>query len=354
MPVNKRIVGLDYLRVSLAILIFLFHSHIHLKCDYGILNGFIDMGAIAMTGFFLLSGYALNITNKELEECKDIYKFYVKRLIHILPLYYVWGGLNVLIHIILEGKTAAVEELVLLPVEVFGIQSVFSTLFSFSHNSGSWFISCILMCYFVYPLILKLTKSLSDNARMNIIITLVIILLWSPIVRRYFHIQNIYSNPYFRILIFTIGVLISQMNVDQTDNKLILIFRKPIICILTILCLILGTSIAYYIGIPHDNMLYNWIALPSFMSLLVSLGHINFKESKALQYLSNLSFSIFLSQLSFVWAFVESLLSHIDLDYNFAKIIVSAIVCFCISNFFYFCIESPSTKYLKDKFLYKR
>ena len=42
---NQRVVWLDYLRVSLAILIFLFHSHIHvLKCDYGIMNGFIDMG----------------------------------------------------------------------------------------------------------------------------------------------------------------------------------------------------------------------------------------------------------------------------------------------------------------------
>ena len=33
-----------------------------LKCDYGLLNGFIHMGAIAMTGFFLLSGYAITLS----------------------------------------------------------------------------------------------------------------------------------------------------------------------------------------------------------------------------------------------------------------------------------------------------
>lgn len=49
---GERVVGLDLLRISLAILIFLFHSRIHvLKCDYGFLNSFIDMGAIVMTVF---------------------------------------------------------------------------------------------------------------------------------------------------------------------------------------------------------------------------------------------------------------------------------------------------------------
>ena len=57
---SHRAIGLDLMRISLALLIFAFHSRIHvLQCNYGLLNGFIDMGAIAMTGFFLLSGYAL-------------------------------------------------------------------------------------------------------------------------------------------------------------------------------------------------------------------------------------------------------------------------------------------------------
>ena len=44
-PVNQRVIGLDLIRISLAVLIFMFHSHIHvLKCDYGFLNGFIRMG----------------------------------------------------------------------------------------------------------------------------------------------------------------------------------------------------------------------------------------------------------------------------------------------------------------------
>lgn len=53
---KNRVVGLDLLRIALALLIFLFHSHIYiLKCDYGIFNEFINMGAIAMTGFSLFN-----------------------------------------------------------------------------------------------------------------------------------------------------------------------------------------------------------------------------------------------------------------------------------------------------------
>lgn len=100
----QRVIGLDYLRVSLAILIFLFHSHIHvLHCDYGFLNGFIDMGAIAMTGFFLLFGYTINLTNRKVENVGEIKKFYLKRLISILPLYYAWALVNIGQNILIDG-----------------------------------------------------------------------------------------------------------------------------------------------------------------------------------------------------------------------------------------------------------
>jgi len=350
---NQRVIGLDYLRISLALLIFLFHSHVHvLHCDYGFLNGFVDMGAIAMTGFFLLSGYTLNLTNRKVENVGDIKKFYLKRLISILPLYYAWALVNIGQNILFDGMNAVVEELVLFPIEALGIQSVYATLFPFSHNGGSWFISCILICYFVYPLIQTLTKSLTDRARLRLILILGAILLWSPFVQHYFDLQTIYSNPFFRVCEFSIGILVSQMNVQtQTENKLILLLRKPLVCVLSFICLVAGVSIGYYIGIAHDYMLYSWVALPCFISLLVSLGYLNFKSSRVLQYLSNISFSIFLSQLIVVWYGVKFILGTIGCESNMAKIILSAVVCLGIANFFHYCIEKPSTKYLKAKFL---
>lgn len=309
------------------------------------------MGAIAMTGFFLLSGYTLNLTYKGMNDSRDIRKFYIKRLISILPLYYAYGTINVIINIALKGTGAAIEELILFPIEVLGIQSVFATLFPFSHNGGSWFISCILICYFLFPLLQTLTKSLSDKSRMIVILILGVILLWSPFVQHYFELQNIYSNPFFRGLEFCIGILISQMNIRlQTDNKLILFLRRPWMCAMSVICLVMGVSVAYYIGFPHDFMLYNWVALPCFISLLVSLGYLKFKGFKVVQYLSNLSFSIFLSQLIVVWYGVKYVLEYADCSNNIAKILLPAFVCFVLANFFHYCIEKPSSRYLKAKY----
>ena len=109
----------------------------------------------------------------------DIKKFYLKRLISILPLYYAWALVNIGQNILIDGSDAVVEELILFPIEALGIQSVYATLFPFSHNGGSWFISCILICYFVYPLIQVLTKSLTDRARLRLILILGAILLFT-------------------------------------------------------------------------------------------------------------------------------------------------------------------------------
>lgn len=353
---NQRVIGLDILRVSLALLIFMFHSNVHvLKCEYGIFNGFVRMGAIAMTGFFLLSGYAINLSSgrKDMSDIKEIKRFYIKRLISILPLYYAWALIVAGFNIAVKGIFGAMEEVILFPIETLGIQSVFATLFPFSHNGGSWFISCILICYFIFPFLQILTKDLSNRSRMLSIIVLGAVLLYSPFVQHYFHLQQIYSNPFFRMLEFAIGILVCQMNTNpQTENKFVMLMRKPVISVLTIVVLIVGVSIAYYLGIPTDFMLYSWIALPCFISLLISLGYFKFEKfqgSKAIQYLSALSFSIFLSQIIAVWSIVKFAMECMGCDSNRVKICISATICFCIANFFHFCIEKPSAKYLKAK-----
>lgn len=356
---RNRVVGLDLLRISLAFLIFMFHSHIHiLHCDYGIFNGFVRMGAIAMTGFFMLSGYALTLSTgkQNMADIKDVKNFYLKRLIAIIPLYYTYALINVAINIATNGGgNVAKEELLLFPIEALGLQTIFASLFNYSHNGGSWFISCILICYFIFPLIKNLTKDISDNTRIKIIVVLSVILLWGPIVQHHFHTCSIYENPFFRLFEFTIGILVCQVNMSQEINILIVkILRSYIACFLTILVLIFGVSIAFRIGVPADFMLYNWIALPCFISLLFSLGYIKLsglQGSKIVQYLSAISYSLFLSQLLIVWKIVKDAMDTIGLNSNIANILLSATICFTIANILHYFIEKPSSRYLKTKFL---
>lgn len=352
-----RAIGLDLMRISMALLIFMFHSRIHvLHCSYGILNSFVDMGAIAMTGFFLLSGYVINLSygKKDMSSSDEIKRFYLKRLISIIPLYFVWASLLVVANVVINGKSGAIEEIVLFPVEFLGIQSVFSSLFSFSHNGGSWFISCILICYLVFPLLQIITKKITDKTRLVLILVFSAILLWSPFVQHYFHLQTIYSNPFFRALEFSIGILVSQLNTTDSPCKLILFLRKPFVCVVSFICLIVGVTVARMNNIPADYMLYSWVALPCFVSLMVSLGSYSFRKlqnSKAIKYLSELSFCIFLGQIIYVWYVVKNALQYVGCEANIVKILVSFMIVFCIANALHYLVEVPSSKYLKQRFI---
>ena len=180
------------------------------------------------------------------------------------------------------------------------------------------------------------------------------LLLWSIFVDHYFNLGGIYSNPFIRMLEFMIGVLVFQLNGKDENNMIVYWLRKPIVCVLTIFLLIAGVIFAYNIGIPHDYMLYSWMALPCFISLLFSLGTMKFEtiqNSKVVRYLSSLSFSLFLSQLYIVWVLVQRVFGYFKIDSNLANICLSAVVCFSIANILHYCIERPCTKYLKTKML---
>jgi len=43
---SKRLVGLDYIRVFSVLVICAFHTSIHLHCNYGIVQDFIQNGAV--------------------------------------------------------------------------------------------------------------------------------------------------------------------------------------------------------------------------------------------------------------------------------------------------------------------
>lgn len=108
--------------------------------------------------------------------------------------------------------------------------------------------------------------------------------------------------------------------------------------------LIIGVSYARQMNVPNDYMLYSWVALPCFVSLMVSLGYYNFRklqESKIIKYLSEVSFCIFLGQILYVWYAVKYALGYVGCESNIAKIVVSFAVVFTIANVLHYFVEIP-------------
>ena len=243
------------------------------------------------------------------------------------------------------------DNLVLLPIEILGLQSFFSSLFSVSHNGGTWFISCLIMCYFLYPFIQLLINKIKKKRMILVFVILIFILLYSPIIVWYFKLNSIYSNPLFRFVEFCIGIVLYSFKEDidkfkynkMLSNKIIVLFELPFFIILV--------SIAVRLKIGIGNfMLYNYIALPLFILMIISFSRANFKYiSNIFEYFSKISYMFFLSQL-FIFDLTKNILVFIKKDTNLLRICISLFLCLLLSfvlHKFEVIIISKSKKVLK-------
>lgn len=329
----------------------MFHSNLHFHCNYWILNSFVNMGAIAMTAFFILSGYCIEMTNTSFNigDIESLKRFYFKRAISILPLYFF-------IHIVrmfVWNSETIFDRILMFPVQTLCIQSQFSTLFSHAHNGGSWFISCLIACYFVYPLLHVIFKACSNKIRMILLFVFAFILLWSPLVQIKLGANTLYDNPFFRCVEFSVGILLFTINKQYCYLNYSKLMGWPIIIGATI-ALIAGISFASRLSLPHDYMLYNWIALPCFIILILCLGTkkiSRWQDNKFIRYLSSISFTFFLAQMLALWPTSASIVEIIGYDNNIVRITVSFLLCTIISIALHEFIEVKSLNYLKNKYL---
>ena len=352
-----RLISLDIMRIALAFLIYLFHSHMHFNCDYYFFNDFVSLGAISMTGFFMLSGYCLHLSNfsKDLTKLPEIKIFYLNRFFTILPAYY-FIALTYTIYGTAEGLVTVKENVLLFLFETLCLQSTITSLFSYSHNSGTWFISCIMIMYLVYPFLQELLKQMSNKAKMCLAFILCVILLWAPfvVIVLGFGFVSLYANPFFRLLEFTIGVIIAQINYSEESNKILNLLRTKESLLFILFFFFFAVTFSCRIGIPFDYMLFNWIAISCFIGIMIPLGYIEFKKlqnTKWLLYLSSISYAFFLCQIGPIWKYSGILCDLLGSRANILKIAVSFTYCFLGAILIHELIEKKSSKYLRAKLL---
>ena len=261
---KSRLYGLDILRIISGLFVCAFHTNIHLGAQYGILNDFVRMGAVFMTLFFILSGYSLFISNsgKSFLSENTYFIYLKKRFISIVPMYYFTGVLYVIFESVENrGGGVLLQTILLFPIEALGIQSVFESLFSYTHNGGTWFISCILICYLIYPALQELLIRIQDKTKIIILIFIVFVLLYSPIVVWYFDLSPIYSNPFFRLLEFFIGVIIASMKNRFDESKIIkYVYNLAFVFCISVL-MIASVTLAVKLNIGVNNyMLFHGFA----------------------------------------------------------------------------------------------
>jgi peptidoglycan/LPS O-acetylase OafA/YrhL len=344
---THRAAGLDLFRVVAAVMVLLFHCHIHHENSFGALTGFVSMGAVFMTAFFMLSGYVLFLTykDKSLVQAPALKNFYLKRIFGIFPLYLVVAAL----YVVTLGQESVFQNLVLLPIEVLGLQSVFSTLFPVSHNDGTWFISCLLLAYLAFPLMQEIVKQMSTRTKWMALAICTAVLLWSPLVVHTFKTDSIYSNPFFRGLEFFIGVLLCSLPIRAGIAKVLATWK---VFVAEAVLLIAGISIAVRLNIFVGNyMLYDWIVIPLFAVMILTLAGIKsprLQGSAVLRYASAASYAFFLAQV-FNTQIENWLFPLCGIQNNALQIAVSVALCAVIAIALHELVEKPCARMLKKK-----
>lgn len=344
---KQRAAGLDLFRVVAAVMVLLFHCNIHHDNSFGLLTEFVSMSAVFMTAFFMLSGYVLFLTYKDkpLVQGGALKNFYLKRVFGIFPLYLVVA----LLYVVTLGQESVFQNLVLLPIEVLGLQSVFSTLFPVSHNGGTWFISCLLFAYLAFPLMQEVVKVMTTRSKWVALAVCVVVLFWSPLVVHTFKTDSIYSNPFFRGLEFFIGVLLCSLPIRAGIANILATWKALLV---EVLFLVAGISIAVRLNIFVGNyMLYDWIVIPLFACMILTLGRLKsprLQESAVLRYASAASYAFFLAQ-TFNTEIENWLFAACGIQNNVLQITVSVVLCAFIAVMLHEFVEKPCAKMLKKK-----
>lgn len=344
----KRLYGIDLLRVIAMLFIFLFHTYIHLGCNYGIMNVIISQGAIFMVAFFMISGFSLYYTycDSNSTDIKKLTNFYIRRFSAIIPVYLV---VYLVYLVVIKTDLSWIKNLIIAPLELLLLQSTIGGTKAVLHNSGTWFVSCLGICYIMFPFLCEIIKQMNKKILLWFGLVLFIICGYVPIVVRIFEFNSSYSNPFFRLLEFMIGMIIAKVYVHSGGrgkkyiNLVVLSFSALFTFVWVLQSMKIGNYETYVI-----------IAIPIFGYSMLCLARANefVLHGKMISLANSICYEIFMAQF-FTWGITLKIVKYIPiLNNNCGKVLISFAVCLVEAIVLYRLITRPVKKIIRNRMKY--
>lgn len=353
---KHRIVGLDIIKIVCALLIYMRHSITMYGCTYSwnnlSLDGFVQlMTGTVMSTFFVISGFSIyyGYYGKAEFDAEGTLAFYKGRLIRIMPAYF-------LVHImwLVFGSGTIRTWLVLTPFEASGLQSMYVNIFGVLHNGGSWFVSCILIAYFVFPVMRNMVGMINGRiVLVGLTAGVALFLLYLSSVSMHYQLGDNYTNPIYRAIEFFFGVCLSACLCGWHGKK----SKKRLLTIVAITLLMLGLFAAslkynrYVLAGSIDLLTISmYPTIACLMVLAYELRIPRLETSRVIAYASSLTYYFFILQL-ILWAVTDKVIKLLDGDamWNFGKIALSFTLCVAMSVAIKELIEKPIQKYMSAK-----
>lgn len=351
MEKREHLAILDIIKICCAVLIYMRHSITMFGCTYGssLVDGLIcATTSPIMVCFFVVSGFSIyyNNSNRNLLDAGELRTFYKKRFITLFPIY-------ILVHMlsyVLVVNTVQ-QKIYSTPVELLGLQSMYGGLFGISHSGATWFISSLLLGYFIYPLVQELLKM---NQRCIYLVTSVIffVLVYSEVVMlQIFGVQPGYVNPVFRAMQVAFGTALCMAFTedDKGNNKKAAIMMVANLIITGLLTVF---ALHYKMGIEYVTTPIYYYLIAFAMLISIKFKPRLLTKSKLIKYAGSLTFYFFILQV-FLWRLSAKVCGLTGFESNKGKLLVSFVLCVALSIICKELFDKHAQKYLKNKLLKK-
>ena len=351
MEKREHLAILDIIKICCAVLIYMRHSITMFGCTYGssLVDGLIcATTSPIMVCFFVVSGFSIyyNNSNRNLLDAGELRTFYKKRFITLFPIY-------ILVHMlsyVLVVNTVQ-QKIYSTPVELLGLQSMYGGLFGISHSGATWFISSLLLGYFIYPLVQELLKM---NQRCIYLVTSVIffVLVYSEVAMlQIFGVQPGYVNPVFRAMQVAFGAALCMAFTedDKGNNKKAAIMMVANLIITGLLTVF---ALHYKMGIEYVTTPIYYYLIAFAMLISIKFKPRLLTKSKLIKYAGSLTFYFFILQV-FLWRLSAKVCGLTGFESNKGKLLVSFVLCVALSIICKELFDKHAQKYLKNKLLKK-
>lgn len=351
MEKREHLAILDIIKICCAVLIYMRHSITMFGCTYGssLVDGLIcATTSPIMVCFFVVSGFSIyyNNSNRNLLDAGELRTFYKKRFITLFPIYIL---VHMLSYVLVENTLQ--QKIYSTPVELLGLQSMYGGLFGISHSGATWFISSLLLGYFIYPLVQELLKM---NQRCIYLATSVIffVLVYSEVVMlQIFGVQPGYVNPVFRAMQVAFGAALCMAFTedDKGNNKKAAIMM---VANLIITGLLTAFALHYKMGIEYVTTPIYYYLIAFAMLISIKFKPRLLTKSKLIKYAGSLTFYFFILQV-FLWRLSAKVCGLTGFESNKGKLLVSFVLCVALSIICKELFDKHAQKYLKNKLLKK-
>ncbi len=335
---NKaKLKSLNSVRFFLALMIVLHHF------NFDGVHPFTSFGPFSVTIFFILSGFCLSIGygDKVLSN-KFIFKDYIKRrCFKIYPIHIITFILAIAIptYMAIRNGNINLHQIVIYFLNLCLLQSwVPIERVYFSGNAVSWFLCDILFLYICFPFLYKaLSKNLKNKAIYIGLLIFGYIVICFMIPGQYQH-HIIYVNPLFRLMDFTLGIVLFKLYSHFYDKKDICLWNPNIaetailaINVLVILCF------AYIPQCLSFDALFIPCGLFTIFVLVYDERHkcgylLRLLTNKSICYLGSLSMEIYMIQL-IVMQWLDTILRKLNMQLNWEFRIIPYILLIIFASY---------------------